>query len=104
MTIHNDFILSAEMIKNSSCYTQVGLIKRDFDARAQVLVSALLLGNYLTVEIMAEQKVWESINTDRYSARGLASPLGFPSLFHLEQCTALKQNSSWVARNVIAFF
>lgn len=72
MPIHNDFILSAEMIQNSSCYTQVGLIKWDFDARAQVRVSALLLGNYLTVEIMAEQKAGESINTDRYSAGGSA--------------------------------
>lgn len=89
MPIHNDFILSAEMIQNSSCYTQVGLIKWDFDARAQVLVSVLLLGNYLTVEIMAEQKVWEGINTDRYSAGGFASPLDFPFVFHLEQCTAL---------------
>lgn len=104
MTIHNDFILSAEMIQNSTCYTHVGLIKQDFHARAQVLVWALLLGKYLTVEIMAEQKVWESINTDRYSAGGLASPLDFPFLFHLEKCTALKQNSSGVARNVIAFF
>jgi len=57
MPIHNDFILSAEMIQNSSCYTQVGLIKWDFNARAQVLVSVTLLGNYFTVEIMAEQKV-----------------------------------------------
>lgn len=104
MTMHNDFISSAEMIQNSSCYTHVGLIKRDFDARAQVLVSALLLDNCLTVEIMAEQKVWESINTDRYSAGGLASPLDFPFLFHLGQGTALKRNSSGVARNVIAFF
>lgn len=55
--MHNDFISSAEMIQNSSCYTHVGLIKRDFDARAQVLVSALLLDNCLTVEIMVEQKV-----------------------------------------------
>lgn len=78
MPIHNDFILSAEMIQNSSCYTQVGLIKWDFDARAQVWVSALLLGNYLTEEIMAEQKAGESINTDRYSAGASAhsiSPL-----------------------------
>ena len=89
MPIHNDFILSAEMIQNSSCYAQVGLIKWDFDARAQVLVSVLLLGNCLTVEIMAEQKVWESINTDRYSAEGLVPPLDFPFVFHLEQCTAL---------------
>lgn len=89
MPIHNDFILSAEMIQNSSCDTQVGLIKWDFNARAQVLVSGPLLGNYFTVEIMAEQKVWESINTDRYSAGGLASPLDFPFVFHLKQCTAL---------------
>lgn len=89
MPIHNDFILSAEMIQNSSCYSQVGLIKWDFDARAQVLVLVLLLGNYLTVEIMAEQKVWESINTDRYSVEGLVSSLDFPFVFHLEQCTAL---------------
>lgn len=89
MPIHNDFILSGEMIQNSSCYTQVALIKWDFDARAQVLVSVLLLGNYLTVEIMAEQKVWESINTDRYSAGGLVSPLHFPFVFHLQQCAAL---------------
>ena len=89
MPIHNDFILSAEMIQNSSCYTQVGLIKWDFNARAQVLVSVLLLGNYFTAEIMAEQKVWESINTDRYSAGGLASPLDFPFVFHPKQCTAL---------------
>lgn len=89
MPIHNDFILSAEMIQNSSCYTQVGLIKWDFNARAQVLVSVTLLGNYFTVEIMAEQKVWENINTDRYSAGGLASPLDFPFVFHLKQCIAL---------------
>lgn len=77
MPLHNDFILSAEMIQNSSCYTRVGLIKWDFDARAQVLVSALLLGNCLTVEIMAEQKVGESIITDRYSAGAWAHSI-FP--------------------------
>lgn len=44
MPIHNDFILSAEIIQNSSCYTQVGLIKWDFDAGAQVPVSATAVG------------------------------------------------------------
>lgn len=64
------------MIQNSSCHTRVGLIKVDFDARAQVPVSGLLLGNYLTVEIMAEQ-VRESIYTDRDSAGGSAHSI-FP--------------------------
>lgn len=78
------------MIQNSSCYTQVGLIKWDFDARAQVLVSALLLGNHLTVEITAEQKVWESINADQYSAGGsvyLIFPLFFiwSNVLHLSK-------------------
>ena len=82
MHIHNDFILCVEMIQNSSCYAQVGLIKRGFDARAQVPVSALLSGNYLTVEIRAEQKVWGSINTDRYSV-GRVGGMAESSLFLL---------------------
>lgn len=76
MPIHNDFIKSAEMIQNSSCYTRVGLIKWDFDARTQVPMSVLLLGNNLTVEMMAEQ-VQESICTDRDSAGGSAHSI-FP--------------------------
>lgn len=102
MPIHNDLILSAEMIQNSSCYTQVGLIKWDFDARAQVAVSALLSGNCFAVR---ERRRAEGART--LALIGILpgfAERAFPFVCHVEQRTALKQNSLGVARNVIAFF
>lgn len=63
------------------------------NAQAQVLVSWMLFYNYLTAEVMIQQKVGVNISSDLYSTRCSQVISDFLFVLHSWQCATLNLKS-----------